>query len=313
MVSFIIKRLLLAIPVIFGVTVVIFLMIHLIPGDPVLLIAGEEASIEEMQQIRVELGLDQPLIVQYVNYIKKLFKGDLGRSLINRMPVYYELTSRMPATLQLTFTGLSFAIILGIPIGIFSAIKKYTVLDHISMAFALFWLSMPIFWVGIMLVLIFGLELRLLPISGMNGPLFSFAGFKYFILPAITLGGPSMAMIARLTRSSVLDELKRDHVLVARSKGLKEKKVVIKHVLRNALAPVITYVGLQFGALLGGAVVVESIFAWPGVGRYILSSIQARDYPAIQGAILLIAVGFVLINIIVDIIYGLLDPRIRVK
>lgn len=313
MLVYLARRLLAAIPVIIGVTLVVFLMIHIMPGDPAQMVAGFDAPKEQVEKIRTDLGLDKPLYVQYVRYMSGLLKGDLGRSLHTRRPVLADLMERFPATLELTLVSIIIAIIFGIPIGILSAVKRYSLADHTAMTVALFGLSMPIFWTGIMLMFIFSLYFGVLPVSGRGGVFYTLSGLRHLILPSITLALAPLAMIARLTRSSVLEVMKLDYVIVARSKGLNEGTVLVKHVLRNALIPVVTFVGLQFGALLGGAVVTESIFAWPGIGRFLLTSIQGRDYPAIQGTILMIAVVFVFVNIVVDFLYGVLDPRIRLK
>lgn len=313
MLIYLARRLLAAIPVLLGVTVVVFLMIHIMPGDPAQMVAGFDAPREQIEKIRVELGLDQPLIVQYAKYMSKLLKGDLGRSLHTRRPVIRDLVDRFPATFELTLVSIFIAIVFGIPIGVLSAVKRYSLADHAAMTTALFGLSMPIFWIGIMLMFVFSLHLGLLPVSGRGGAFYTLSGLRHLVLPSVTLSLAPLAMIARLTRSSVLEVLKLDYVTVARSKGLKESIILVRHVLRNALIPVVTFVGLEFGALLGGAVVTESIFAWPGVGRFLLTSIEGRDYPAIQGTILMIAVIFVFVNIIVDFLYGVLDPRIRLK
>ena len=313
MLVYLARRMLIAIPVLIGVTIVVFLMIHIMPGDPAQMVAGFDAPKEQVEKIRTELGLDKPLFLQYIRYMSGLFKGDLGRSLHTRRPVLTDLKERFPATLELTLVSIIIAIVIGIPIGVLSAVKRYSLADHTAMTVALFGLSMPIFWTGIMLIFLFPLYFGILPVSGRGGAFYTLTGLRHLILPSVTLALAPLAMIARLTRSSVLEVMKLDYVTVARSKGLREGAVLVKHVLRNALIPVVTFVGLQFGALLGGAVVTESIFAWPGVGRFLLSSIQGRDYPAIQGTILMIAVIFVFVNIIVDYLYGVLDPRIRLK
>lgn len=307
------KRLLAAIPVLVGVTIVVFLLVHLIPGDPAQMVAGHDAPPEEVERIREELGLNRPLHVQYWHYLMGLLRGDLGRSLLTHRPISAELRVRFPATFELATASVLLAILLGLPIGVSSAIRRYTLVDHVSMTVALVGLSMPIFWVGIMLILLFSLELGILPVSGKGGPIWTVAGLRHLVLPSITLCGASLAMIARLTRSAVLEVLRQEFVTVARAKGLSERVVIYKHALKNALIPVVTYVGLEFGALLGGAVVTESIFAWPGVGRFLLTSIEGRDYPAIQGSVLMLATVFVFVNIGVDLFYGYLDPRMRVR
>jgi ABC-type dipeptide/oligopeptide/nickel transport system permease component len=307
------RRLLAAIPVLIGVTIAVFLLVHLIPGDPAAMIAGPDAPPEEVERIREELGLNRPLPVRYLHYVEGLLRGDLGRSLLTHRPIAGELRARFPATLELATASVFLSVVVGVPIGVGSAVRRYSFLDHASMTVALVGLSMPIFWVGIMLILIFALRLGILPVSGRGGPVWTLGGLRHLILPTVTLAGASLAMIARLTRSAMLEVLRQEYVMVARSKGLSERVVIYKHALRNALIPVVTYVGLEFGALLGGAVVTESIFAWPGVGRFLLSSIEGRDYPAIQGSVLMLATVFVFVNIAVDLMYGFLDPRLRVR
>jgi peptide/nickel transport system permease protein len=311
MIHYILRRILATIPVLLGVSVLVFSMVHLIPGDPAMILAGMEASDAQIAKVRQDLELDQPLYVQYVNYIQRALRGDFGRSIHSRQPVWQAITQRFPATLELTLASLALAAILGILVGVVSAVKQYSVFDHLSMLGALAGISMPVFWIGILLMWFFSLYLEWLPTGGRGGPVWTIDGFKSMILPAITLAGISVAMIARLTRSTMLEVLRQDYITTARAKGLQEWLVIFRHTLGNAMIPVVTFMGLQFGVLLGGAVVTEQIFSWPGMGRLVVDAISSRDYPVIQGAILFFAVLFVIINLIVDLLYGVLDPRIR--
>lgn len=299
-----IRRLLQLIPVTLSVTVIIFLMLHLIPGDPAEILGGEEATIEDIRAIREQLGLDKPLVVQYFTYMMNICKGDLGRSMRTRRPVLQEIMDRYLNTVLLAAWSVVFMVILGITTGILSAIKQYSWLDNISMLVALFGVSMPVFWLGLMLMLIFAVYLGLFPTTGIGT-------FKHIVLPAVTLGASATAVVARLTRSSMLEVIRQDYIRTARAKGLNEFLVIMRHALKNALIPVVTIVFLRFGALLGGAVLTETVFAWPGIGWLMIDAIWARDYPVVQGCILMIAISFVLINLFTDLLYGLIDPRIR--
>jgi len=306
-----VQRLLAAVPVLLGVSILVFLMIHLIPGDPARQIAGMDARPEEVERIRDELGLNDPLPVQYVRYLGDLLKGDFGRSLHSRRPVIEDVKERFPVTLQLAVASTLVATLIGVTAGVISAVYKYKLVDHLVMIGALMGISMPVFVIGLLGMWLFALHLRWLPSGGVGGPWYTWDGLKYMILPALTLAGTSIGIIARLTRSSMLEALRQDYVKTARAKGLSELAVVVKHALRNSLLPVVTYLGLEFGFLLGGAVVTETIFSLPGLGRYLLSAISARDYPIIQACILLGALFFVLVNLVVDVLYSFLDPRIR--
>ncbi len=303
MYGYVIRRLLLAIPVLIGVSILVFAIIRFIPGDPARTVAGVNASPEYIEQVRRELLLDEPLHLQYFVYASNLLQGDMGRSTFTRRPVTVELMQRFPNTLLLSATAMGIAIIFGMSAGIVSATKRYSLFDNASMLVALFGVAAPVFWLGIMFQLLFSVQLGWLPSGGIGT-------WKHLILPALTLGLATTALIARITRSSMLDVFGQDYITTARSKGLVERVVVYKHALKNALIPVVTVMGLQFGTLLGGAVLTETVFSWPGVGRLMVDSILARDYPVVQGAVLLLAVLFVMINLIVDIIYAFLDPRI---
>lgn len=301
---YLLKRILLSIPVLLGVSIVVFTMIRLIPGDPAQLMAGQAATAEVVRQIRESLGLDRSLPIQYAIFIGNLLKGDLGRSLFNSAPVVEELAQRFPRTVRLALASMFVASLIGIPAGILSATRHLSWLDSLVMIIALAGVSMPVFWLGLNLILIFAVRLHWLPAIGHET-------WLHLILPSVTLGAASAAIIARMTRSSMLEVLRQDYVRTARAKGLAEPSVVRRHALRNALIPVITVVGLQLGTLLSGAVLTESVFAWPGVGRLLVDAVLARDYPVIQGAVLLISTTFVALNVLVDMVYAVLDPRIR--
>jgi peptide/nickel transport system permease protein len=303
MLAYLIRRLLLSIPVILGVTFAVMLTIEMIPGDPVALMLGEHATPDAVAQVRQALGLDRPLLVRYVQYIGHLAHGDLGRSLRERRLVSQELADVWPATLELTMAALAIAVLFGILAGVISAVWPNSLFDGVVRLGSLFGLSMPVFWTGLTLIVFFSLWLQWLPVGG-SGSL------SHLILPATTLALPSLAMIARLTRSSVLEVLREDYIRTARAKGVREQVVIMKHGLRNACIPIVTLLGLQVGQLLGGAVLTETVFSWPGMGRLIVRAIFARDYILLQGAILVFALAFVLINIIVDLSYAAFDPRV---
>jgi len=311
MLLYILRRLLATIPVLIGVSILVFSIVHLIPGDPAMILAGMDATEQQAAETRKVLGLDRPLHVQYFTYVLRAVNGDLGRSIHSRMPVWGLIKEFFPATFELTTASLILAGILGIIVGVVSAVKQYSIFDHLSMVGALAGISLPIFWIGILLIWLFSLKLEWFPTGGRAIDFWSFEELKHLALPALSLAGISVAMIARLTRSTMLEVLRQDYVVTARSKGLPEKWVIIRHALSNALIPVVTYMGLQYGILLSGAVVTETIFSWPGLGRLVVEAISSRDYPVIQGCILFFAVIFVMINLVVDLLYGFLDPRIR--
>ncbi|MBM3262459.1 MAG: ABC transporter permease [candidate division Zixibacteria bacterium] len=304
--SFVLRRLASLIPVLFGVTLVTFSLLHLIPGDPAQILAGADASATDIEALRREMGLDLPVWRQYLRYVYGLCTGDLGRSISTGRPVADELMDRFPNTVILAVAGVGVAVIAGFPAGIVAAIRARSVLDHASTVIALLGVSAPAFWLGFVLMMVFAVWLDWLPSTG-------YQSAAHLVLPAITLGAGAMAIVARMTRSSLLEVLRQDYVRTARAKGLRESWVVLKHALRNALIPTTTVVGLSFGSLLGGAVLTEMVFAWPGLGRLIVYAIGVRDFPVIQGAVLLLAVVFVLVNLGVDLLYGLIDPRVRVK
>jgi ABC-type dipeptide/oligopeptide/nickel transport system permease component len=303
MLIFVLRRLLLTVPVLLGVLFVVMLTMDLIPGDPVALMLGDAANKETIAKFREHLGLDRPLVVRYVRYLGQIVTGDLGRSIQQNRPVVDELTEAWPATLQLTAVALALAAVVGVATGIVSAVWPNSLFDSLSRLSSLFGLSMPVFWTGLVLIVIFAFWLPLLPVGGVGSP-------AHLVLPAVTLALPSIAMIARMTRSSVLEVLREDYVRTARAKGVRERLVVAKHALRNAAIPILTLVGLQAGQLMGGAVLTETVFAWPGLGRLMVKAIFARDYVLLQGAVLIFAMAFVLINLAVDLSYGALDPRV---
>lgn len=332
MVKYIIKRLLLLVPVLIGVSILVFFIMHLLPSDPAATILGEHATTSEIAKLRESLGLNKPIIVQYWDFLCGLFKGNLGNSLFTKTPVLDELRARFPATFELALSSIVLAAVFGILMGIIAAIKQNSILDYLSMIISLLGVSMPIFWLGLILILVFGVQLHWLPVSGritiglepdkitgfylldslLKGNMEAFkSSLMHLILPSIALASYSTAIIARMTRSTMLEVIRQDYVRTARSKGLSEKSVIFGHALKNAMIPVVTVIGLQFGSLLGGAVLTETIFSWPGVGSYLIDAVLKLDYPIVQGAVMMVATTFVLINLIVDIIYAFIDPRIK--
>jgi peptide/nickel transport system permease protein len=303
MIRYILKRLFGAIPVFLGVAIIAFSLTHL-TGDPVMLMVSMDTPIEQIEQLRHQMGFDLPLYVQFKNYILGLLQLELGNSIRYDQPVFDLIMERFPATLQLAVTSLILALIIGIPIGIISAIKKNSISDYIVSLFSLFGQSVAPFWLGLMLILLFSVKLNWLPSSGKGS-------LEQLILPSLTLGLYFTASVARLTRSGMLEIMQSDYIRTARAKGLAKFIVINKHALKNSLIPVVTMIGIQFGGLLGGAVVTEMIFSWPGLGRMIIQAIYNRDFPLVQGAMLFIATGFILINITVDVIYRFLDPRMK--
>jgi len=303
--KYILRRLLLLIPVMLGVSFIVFTMMYFTPGDPARIMLGESAPEAEVVRLREELGLDDPYLVQYVRYVKNaVVHQDIGRSYATKRLVFTEIASRFPNTLKLAALGVLVAVILGVPTGIISATKQYSLFDNIAMVLALVGVSMPNFWQGLLLIILFSINLGWLPSSG-------FDSFKQMILPALTLGTSSAAIITRMTRSSMLEVVRQDYIRTARAKGQVESVVINQHALKNALIPIITVIGLQFGYLLGGAVLTESIFSITGVGRLMVDSIKSRDYPIVQGGVLFIAITFSIVNLCVDILYAFVDPRIK--
>jgi len=305
MYRFILKRILMMIPVLLGVILVIFSMMYISEGDPARMILGEGASEAEVQELREELGLNDPFLTRYVNYVKGIVtRGDLGTSYVTGRPVGEEIFDRWPTTMLLATLSVLLATAIGIPAGIISATKQYSAFDNTAMVLALVGVSMPNFWQGLVNILIFSVYLHWLPPSGFYGP-------AYWILPAVTIGTSTAATTTRMTRSSMLDVIRQDYIRTARAKGLSERVTITRHALKNALIPIITTVGLQFGRGLGGAILTESIFSIPGLGKLMVDSIKARNYPVVQGGVLFIAIAFSLINLIVDILYAFADPRIK--
>lgn len=310
MTSYIIRRLLTAIPVLIGATLLVFMVMHLSPGDPAQIMAGEDARPEDVEQLRIKLGLDKPLLVQYVTYMENVATLDFGRSIRNNREVLPELMTYFSNTIELAVMGTAVASIIGVGLGVIAAIRQNSWLDNFVMSFSLVGLSIPIFLLGVLLVLFFASIFPILPATGRGGPLWTAEGFTHAILPALSLGLSGAGMIARMSRSAMLEVLKEEYIRTALAKGLKGTKVIVKHALRNASVPILTVIGLEFGYLLGGAVITESIFAWPGIGRFTVDAIMAKDFPVVQGSVLLIVVVFVLVNLLVDLLYAILDPRI---
>ncbi|MDW0116219.1 ABC transporter permease [Sporosarcina thermotolerans] len=303
MIIFILRRFIQIIPVLLGVSLVVFLIMQMVPGDPALLIAGEGASDEKINSIRSELGLDRSVIVQYVDYVGKIVQGDLGISLRTGRPVLEEILVRLPITIELAFWSILITIILGIFIGITAANKQNSFIDLGLMIIALIGVSLPSFWLGLLLIIYFSVGFGWFPVAG-------WGTFKHVVLPSIALGIGGAAIVARMTRSSMLDVLNQDYIRTAKAKGVKRSIIIYKHALKNALIPVVTVVGLQFGALLGGTVLIESVFAINGVGRLIIDAIRSRDIPLVQGTILFVSVIFVLVNLVVDISYRMLNKKV---
>jgi ABC-type dipeptide/oligopeptide/nickel transport system permease component len=303
MIAFIVRRLMLSIPTLIGVMIVVFLLLYVAPGDPVQDMVGERADAETIARLRKELHLDEPLPKQFILYAGGVFKGDLGNSYITQRPIIRDIKERFPKTLLLAGSAMLLASILGITIGVLSARNPGGWFDRLGLGLAYLGISFPVYWVGLILILIFAVTLRWLPPSG-------YGGIEYLILPALALGSRSIAFLARVTRSSMLEVLGSDFVRTARAKGLREQVVVARHALRNALIPIITVLGLDFGYYLTGSILTETIFSWPGIGRYVVNAIARRDLPAINGTVLFLSIVFVLVNLITDLAYAKADPRV---
>ena len=322
------------VPVLLGTSIIAFSLMHLAPGDPARTMAGQHASQQTINAMREKYGLDKPLYIQYGIWLGNVLRGDMGRSIVSNEYVTKEILDRFPNTFELALLAMILAIGIGTVAGIVSASKQYSALDYTFMGIALFGVSMPVFWLGIMLMMIFGVYLRWLPIGGRIDILIPFhritgfyildsiitgnyvalvSTFRYLILPSIALGTIPMATIARVTRSSMLEVLRQDFIRTERAKGLSERVVIYKHAVRNAMIPVVTVIGLNFGLLLAGAILTETVFSWPGIGRYVVSAVRMRDYPAVQGCVLFFALVFVVVNLITDVIYVFIDPRIHYK
>lgn len=305
MLRYIFKRILMMIPVLLGVLFLVFTMNEISPGDPAAMIAGDAASVEVVEQIREDLGLNKPLPVRFFNYTKNLvLHGDLGTSYKTKRPVLDEVMDRLPTTILLSLTSAAFAVFLSIPIGIISAIKQNTWIDNLLMVLALIGVAMPAFWQGLMTIILFSVKLGWFPSYGFTTP-------AHWFMPVLTIGTGAMASLVRITRSSMLEVIRQDYIRTARAKGQTERKVIISHALRNSMIPIITAIAIQLGSMLGGAIVTETVFAIPGIGMLMIQSIKARDYPTIQGAVVVIAVMFSLLNLVVDIIYTFVDPRLK--
>ena len=306
MLRYLVRRILLTIPVLLGVATLVFSLIHLVPGDPAQAMLGDGASAQDIAELRKSLGLDEPLLDQYVTFLRHAVTGDLGRSFRTGQPVTTMIIERVPATAELAVAAMIVAIVIAIPLGVIAAVWRGTAADYGAMTFALAGVSIPNFWLGPLLAIVFAVELGWLPVSG-RGTL------AHLVLPAISLGLALAAILARMTRASLLDELRELYVRAARARGASRTAAVTAHALRNSMVPLLTIVALQFGAVLTGAVITETIFAWPGIGRLLIQSIGFRDYPMVQGCILLIAVTYVTVNLVTDLLYGVLDPRIRLE
>lgn len=301
---FLLRRALLSIPTLFGVLVVVFLLLYVAPGDPVQAMVGERADAATIARLRAELRLDDPLPVQFAHYATGILSGDLGRSYITNRPIVTDIAERFPRTLQLAGAAMLLATVLGVGVGTLAAIRPHGWFDRIALATTYLGISFPVYWIGLLLILGFAVSLRWFPASG-------YGRLEFLVLPALALGSRSIAYLARITRSAMLEVLNADFVRTARAKGLAERHVVIRHALRNALIPVVTVIGLDFGAYLTGSILTETIFSWPGIGRYVVMAISRRDLPAVQGAVLFLSVVFVVVNLLTDVAYGKVDPRAR--
>ena len=305
MVKYIIRRLIAMIPVVIGITFLVFMIMQLAPGDPVRMILGDSAEPEAIEAMREEMGLNDPVLVQYGRYMVNLLHGDMGTSYTNQRPVAHEVFSRVPATFELALVSAVVSILIAIPLGVVAAVKQNTLFDNLSMVLSLVGISMPAFWLALMLMLVFSLRLGWFPVQGNSD------GWRSFVLPSIAIGFMNMAAIARTTRSSMLETIRQDYIRTTRSKGISEGEVIMHHAFGNALIPTITVVGVQLGGLLGGAVLTETVFAWPGLGRLMVQAVNGRDVPVVMGCIVILSIGFSIVNLIVDLAYGFIDPRVR--
>jgi peptide/nickel transport system permease protein len=304
--NFLLRRLLLLIPVLWGVATLVFLLLHFIPGDPVDLMLGDSALGTDRETLRDQLGLNEPLIAQYLRYFGDLLQGDWGTSLFSKKPVFEEIMERVPATMELMFGAMVVTILVAMPLGLIAAVNKGTWIDQGAMIFSLLGVSIPNFWLGPMLILLFSIHFDLLPVNERGG-------LEHLILPALTLGTSLASILARITRSSVVETLQAEYIRTARSKGISELRILFRHALRNALIPIVTVIGLQVGVLLSGAIITEAIFDWPGLGNLLISAINSRNYPLVQGCVLFIAGSYVMVNLVIDLLYAYLDPRIRLS
>lgn len=306
MLKFIVRRLLTMIPIILAISFIIYAIMSLTPGDPARMVLGENASEEVLEKFREEKGLNDPMVLQYVKYVFRVMTGDFGVSYRTELPVVNEIMSRFPNSLTLTFWGLLLSVLLGVPLGTLSAVKQYTVIDSFSLAFALLLTSIPAFWTGLMLMLLFALQLRLLPATGVDS-------WRNFVLPAITLGASATANLTRMTRSTMLEVIRQDYIRTAFSKGARETRVIFRHALRNAILPIVTVVGMNFGVLLGGTVVIENVFAIPGLGSLLITSVRMKDIPMVTASVIFAAVFIGVANLITDILYAFIDPRVKIQ
>ena len=304
--NFLLRRLLLLIPVLWGVATLVFLLLHFIPGDPIDLMLGDSALGADRETLRDQLGLNDPLIIQYIRYFGDLLQGDWGTSLFSKKPVFEEIMERVPATMELMFGAMVVTIGVAMPLGLIAAVNKGSWIDQGSMIFSLLGVSIPNFWLGPMLILVFSIYLDLLPVNERGG-------LEHLILPSLTLGTSLASILARITRSSVVETLQAEYIRTARSKGISELRILFRHALRNALIPIVTVIGLQVGVLLSGAIITEAIFDWPGLGNLLISAINSRNYPLVQGCVLFIAGSYVMVNLLIDLLYAYLDPRIRLS
>ncbi|MCI8516062.1 MAG: ABC transporter permease [Hungatella sp.] len=304
MLRYAVKRILFTVPVLIGVTFIIFTMMYFTPGDPARMILGDTATEAEVEELREEMGLNDPFLVRYGNYMWDLCHGDMGSSYVTGLPVTEEILARLPITARLAVLSCIFSVLIGVPVGVISAVKQYSALDNITMVMALLGITIPSFWLAMMLVMVFSVNLGWLPASGLYG-------WKYYILPVVSISAVSIATFTRMTRSSMLEVIRQDYIRTARAKGQTEQKIITKHALKNALIPIITVIGIQFASGLSGAVVNEQIFAIPGLGKMMVDAIKARNYPVVQGGVLLIAVMFSILNLVIDLMYAFVDPRIK--
>lgn len=307
MFKYILRRLFLVIPVLLGVTVIVFGIVSLTPGDPARIMLGENAPDAEVEALRVRMGLDQPPYIQYARWLGRMVQLDLGRSVRSSRPVTAEIGQRIVPTIELAVLATLLAVAVGVPLGVVSATRRNSVVDHVATVLAFIGLAMPVFWQALMMIILFTIMLEWLPASG------RFGGWQYYVMPVVALGTSAIASITRMTRGTMLETLTQDYVRTAKSKGLVRQKVVYQHALRNALIPVVTVIGLQFGGLLSGAVITETIFSWPGIGGLAVDAIRARDMPVIQGVVMVFAVMYALVNLVTDVLYAYLDPRLRTR
>ncbi len=311
MFAYIVRRLLVMVPVLFGVTVVISSIIYVAPGNPARLALGEGASPDAVAALEREMGLDQPPHVRYVEWLTNVLQGDLGTSIQSGRPVAVMIVERLPATLELALIAMALTLIIALPLGVISAVKQYSWTDNVSMLFAILWLSMPSFWLGLVLIYLFAVRWQFFPVSGRDGVLFTLTWWSFIILPAVATGTPRAGLLTRLMRSSMLEILNEDYIRTARGKGIGERAVIYTHAMKNAMIPVITLIGLQVPLIFSGTVIIEEVFAWPGMGRLLVNAVLQRDYPVVQGTILVYSVIVLVSNLLVDIAYTYFDPRIR--